>query len=74
MMNKGKRLNEIIHSVKISDDLIKLPWLRPVYDDPEFLIRMVWRRYGGWWDGEYDRLLPALKKKNLKFGLNYLVD
>ena len=58
MMNKGKRLNEIIHSVKISDDLLKLPWLRPVYDDPEFLIRMVWRRYGGWWDGEYDRLLP----------------
>ena len=42
MMNKGKRLNEIIHSVKISDDLLKLPWLRPV-DDPEFLIRMVWR-------------------------------
>ena len=36
MMNKGKRLNEIIHSVKISDDLLKLPWLRPVYDDPEF--------------------------------------
>ena len=20
---------------------------------------MVWRRYGGWWDGEYDTLLPA---------------
>jgi alkyl sulfatase BDS1-like metallo-beta-lactamase superfamily hydrolase len=35
------------------------PWLRPVYDDPRFLIRMVWRRYGGWWDGEFDQLLPA---------------
>jgi alkyl sulfatase BDS1-like metallo-beta-lactamase superfamily hydrolase len=22
---------------------------------------MVWRRYGGWWDGEYDTLLPAPK-------------
>ncbi len=20
---------------------------------------MIWRRYGGWWDGEYDNLLPA---------------
>ena len=40
MMNKGKRLNEIIHSVKISEELTKLPWLRPVYDDPEFLIRI----------------------------------
>src|SRR6185369_9831553 len=25
------------------------------------LVRMVWRRYGGWWDGEYDTLLPAPK-------------
>jgi alkyl sulfatase BDS1-like metallo-beta-lactamase superfamily hydrolase len=22
---------------------------------------MVWRRYGGWWDGEFDTLLPARK-------------
>jgi alkyl sulfatase BDS1-like metallo-beta-lactamase superfamily hydrolase len=22
---------------------------------------MVWRRYGGWWDGEFDQLLPAPK-------------
>ena len=66
MMNKGKRLNEIIHSVKISEELTKLPWLKPVYDDPEFLIRMVWRRYGGWWDGEYDRLLPASRSEESK--------
>ncbi len=66
LMNKGKRLNEIIHTVKIPDELIKLPWLRPVYDDPEFLIRMIWRRYGGWWDGEYDRLLPAKRSEESK--------
>ena len=35
--------------------------LRPVYDDPYFLVRMGWRRYGGWWDGEFDTLLPAPK-------------
>jgi alkyl sulfatase BDS1-like metallo-beta-lactamase superfamily hydrolase len=40
---------------------MKKPFLRPVYDDPRFLVRMVWRRYGGWWDGEYDTLLPAPK-------------
>ena len=66
LMNKGKRLNEIIHTVIIPDELIKLPWLRPVYDDPEFLIRMIWRRYGGWWDGEYDRLLPAKRNEEAK--------
>ena len=39
------------------------PWLTPIYDDPQFLIRMIWRRYGGWWDGEYDRLLPSPRKE-----------
>ena len=42
---------------------MELPWLKPVYDDPEFLIRMIWRRFGGWWEGEYDRLFPA-KRSN----------
>jgi alkyl sulfatase BDS1-like metallo-beta-lactamase superfamily hydrolase len=33
--------------------------LRPVYDDPQFLVRNIWRLYGGWYDGEPDNLLPA---------------
>ena len=24
---------------------------------------MIWRRYGGWWDGEYDRLLPSPREE-----------
>ena len=62
LMNQGKSLNQVLHEVKIPNDLMELPWLTPIYDDPQFLIRMVWRRYGGWWDGEYDRLLPAPRK------------
>ena len=27
------------------------PWLKPVYDDPEFIIRNIIRFYGGWWSG-----------------------
>ena len=27
---------------------------------------MIWRRYGGWWDGEYDRLLPAKRSEESK--------
>ena len=27
------------------------PYLQPVYDEPEFIVRTVWRLYGGWWDG-----------------------
>ena len=59
LMNRGKTLNFIIHKVELKKNLMELPWLKPVYDDPEFLIRMIWRRYGGWWEGEYDRLFPA---------------
>jgi alkyl sulfatase BDS1-like metallo-beta-lactamase superfamily hydrolase len=27
---------------------------------------MIWRRYGGWWDGEYDRLLPDTRENEAK--------
>jgi alkyl sulfatase BDS1-like metallo-beta-lactamase superfamily hydrolase len=29
-----------------------------VYDEPEFVVRNVWRRYGGWYDGNPARLKP----------------
>jgi alkyl sulfatase BDS1-like metallo-beta-lactamase superfamily hydrolase len=35
------------------------PYLRPIYDEPEFVVRNVWRLYGGWWDGAPSRLKPA---------------
>ena len=35
------------------------PYLRPVYDEPEFIVRTVWRLYGGWWDGNPATLKPA---------------
>jgi alkyl sulfatase BDS1-like metallo-beta-lactamase superfamily hydrolase len=30
-----------------------------VYDEPEFVVRNVWRLYGGWWDGVAAHLKPA---------------
>ena len=27
------------------------PTWRPTYDEPEFVVRNVWRLYGGWYDG-----------------------
>src|SRR5207244_4347345 len=35
------------------------PWLQPVYDDTEFLVRNVIRFYGGWWNGRPSELKPA---------------
>jgi alkyl sulfatase BDS1-like metallo-beta-lactamase superfamily hydrolase len=33
--------------------------MRPLYDEPEFVVRNIWRLYGGWWDGAPSRLKPA---------------
>jgi alkyl sulfatase BDS1-like metallo-beta-lactamase superfamily hydrolase len=63
LMNEGVSLDQVLYGVKLPVELMERPYLRPVYDDPRFLIRMVWRRYGGWWDGEFDNLLPAPKSE-----------
>ena len=59
MMNAGARLDEIIHTVRAPAHLLERPYLRPVYDEPEFVVRNTWRLYGGWWDGDPASLKPA---------------
>ena len=59
LMNDGVPLDRVLHAVEIPERLRELPYLQPVYDHPQFLVRNVWRRYGGWYDGEPDNLLPA---------------
>ena len=59
MMNRGTTLDKIIHAVEVPERLRDLPYLRPVYDHPQFIVRNVWRRFGGWYEGEPDNLLPA---------------
>jgi alkyl sulfatase BDS1-like metallo-beta-lactamase superfamily hydrolase len=59
LMNTGAPLDRILHEVEVPAHLLDRPYLQPVYDHPQFLVRNVWRRYGGWYDGEPDNLLPA---------------
>src|SRR5918993_3960651 len=59
MMNAGARLDDIVHTVRAPDHLLDRPYLRPVYDEPEFVVRSVWRLYGGWYDGNPAHLKPA---------------
>jgi len=62
LMNQGASLDTIIHSVHVPDDLLKKPYLQPIYDEPEFLVRNIWRFYGGWYDGMPSHLKPAPEK------------
>jgi glyoxylase-like metal-dependent hydrolase (beta-lactamase superfamily II) len=59
MMNEGATLDTIIHTVRVPDDTLAKPYLRPFYDEPEFVVHNIWRQFGGWWDGAASRLKPS---------------
>ncbi len=48
LMNQGHNLNYIIHNVRVPEKYKSKPYLTPVYDEPEFIVRNIWRMYGGW--------------------------
>ncbi len=56
-MNQGKWLEDIMRDMDWPST--DKPWLRPVYDHPQFIARNVYRLYGGWWDGDAANMLPA---------------
>lgn len=59
LMNRGARLDEIITTVQVAPEILEKPYLRPVYDEPEFVVRNIWRMYDGWYDGNPANLKPA---------------
>lgn len=59
LMNGGATLDTIIHTVTVPADTLAKPYLRPLYDEPEFVVHNVWRQFGGWWDGAASRLKPS---------------
>ncbi|HEY8040191.1 MAG TPA: alkyl sulfatase dimerization domain-containing protein, partial [Polyangiaceae bacterium] len=59
VMNRGGRLDDALATVRAPATLLERPYLRPIYDEPEFVVRNVWRLYGGWWDGDPSHLKPA---------------
>jgi alkyl sulfatase BDS1-like metallo-beta-lactamase superfamily hydrolase len=66
MMNRGVTLDTVLHEVQMPQHLLAKPYLRPVYDDPQFIVRNIWRLYGGWYDGEPDNLLPSPRSEQAR--------
>ena len=58
-MNAGLALEDILAEVKPLAHLSERPYLQAVYDEPDYVIRNIWRLYGGWWDGQPAHLKPA---------------
>jgi glyoxylase-like metal-dependent hydrolase (beta-lactamase superfamily II) len=59
ILNADGTLDEALHTVRVPDAVLSLPWMRPFYDEPEFVVRNIWRTYGGWWDRNPAKLHPA---------------
>ena len=59
LMNEGARLDDLVHTVRAPAALLERPYLRAIYDEPEFVVRNIWRLYGGWYDGDPSHLKPA---------------
>ncbi|KQX12821.1 MBL fold metallo-hydrolase [Streptomyces sp. Root431] len=59
LMNAGLRLDAVIHGVKVPEELLAKPYLHPAYDEPEFVVRNLWRLWGGWYDQNPANLKPA---------------
>jgi glyoxylase-like metal-dependent hydrolase (beta-lactamase superfamily II) len=50
---------DIVH--RVAPPKTEAPWLQPVYDEAEFIIRNIIRYYGGWWSGRPSELKPATR-------------
>ena len=58
LVNRGARLDQILAEVRPPAELATRPYLQPIYDEPEFIVRNICRLYGGWWDGNPAHLKP----------------
>ncbi len=65
-MNEGLPHDQIIERVKPPAELADRPYLQPVYDRPEFIVRNLIRLHGGWWDGYAANLMPATEASQAK--------
>ena len=59
LLNQGLPHEDIVARVEVPDELAAKPYLQPVYDRPEFIVRSLIRRLGGWWNGYAADVLPA---------------
>jgi alkyl sulfatase BDS1-like metallo-beta-lactamase superfamily hydrolase len=63
LLNQGARVYDIVETVRPPAALAEKPYLLPVYDEPEFIVRNVVRHLGGWYSGVPSELKPAPRRE-----------
>ena len=59
LLNQGCWLDEVLERVHVPDEILDQPYLRQVYGCLDFVIRGVYNRYAGWYNGRSSDLFPA---------------
>ncbi len=63
LMNEGASLDRLIAEVRPPRELTERPYLQPIYDEPEFIVRNIHRCYGGWYNDLPSDLKPATRAR-----------
>ncbi|SET06856.1 alkyl sulfatase dimerization domain-containing protein [Paenibacillus sp. NFR01] len=58
-INQGSPVEKAVADIKLPERLEQSPYLRQVYGTREFVIRGIYRRYTGWYDGNPTHLAPS---------------
>lgn len=65
-MNRGATIYQILEEVRPPAELAAKPYLRPVYDEPDFIVRNVYRCLGGWYSGVPSELKPSPRARQAR--------
>jgi alkyl sulfatase BDS1-like metallo-beta-lactamase superfamily hydrolase len=65
-MNEGATIYEILEHVRPPEELATKPYLKPVYDEPDFIVRNIFRCLGGWYSGVPSELKPAPRRQQAR--------
>lgn len=57
-LNRGMWYEDILHQVKLPQEMLDDEFLAPRYGCPEFVIHGILRQYTGWYDGNPSNLFP----------------
>lgn len=73
-MNKGMSEVEILHDIVFPDKLFSKPWMLPIYGDPTYIVRDLFREENGWWDRNPTNLHPVSESESTKAVLEAIGD
>jgi uncharacterized sulfatase len=58
-LNRGMGVVELLHDLEYPPELFDQPWMKPLYGDPDYIVRDIFRAETGWWDRNPTNLHPA---------------